>query len=198
MKAANTVFWCSFFVNQRGCPRHQHKPLFNYLVENNDILKSDDKEFYQREFIKAHDELLNKFVDSIDDLCEEWVNSEAGVAFIAIFDKKKYIPLLSCLISGNPTNQGRSSPSRAFALSLQKMEKQNLASSLMGNGSGASLSQFFGFMTSTNHQKYLVHRLRSNLRGLNGHCLRLTVGLTKMNRGTNVSLLLSWNLAFPF
>jgi len=93
MKAANTVFWCSFFVNQRGCPRHQHKPLFDYLIENNNHLTPNDKEFYQRDFIRAYDELLNKFVDLVDDFCEEWVDSEAGLAFIECYGKKKYISL---------------------------------------------------------------------------------------------------------
>ena len=96
MKTANTVFWCSFFVNQRGCPRHLLKTLFNYLVENSAFindLKVDEKESYEREFIKTHDDLLNTFVQSIDELCEEWAESEAGAAFIRIYDKKKYISL---------------------------------------------------------------------------------------------------------
>ena len=96
MKTANTVFWCSFFANQRGCPRHLLKTLFNYLVENSafiDDLKLEEKENYECEFIKMHDDLLDKFVQSIDQLCEEWTESEAGAAFIAIYDKKKYNPL---------------------------------------------------------------------------------------------------------
>src|SRR5579859_2094140 len=96
MKTANIVFWCSFFVNQRGCPPHLLQPLFDYLVENgafiND-LKLNEKESYEREFVRTHDDLLNKFVKSIDDICDEWVESEAGATFIAMFDKKKYIPV---------------------------------------------------------------------------------------------------------
>jgi hypothetical protein len=96
MKTANTVFWCSFFVNQRGCPVHLLRPLFNYLVEHSAFINEltlAEKESYEREFVKTHDDLLNKFVKSIDDICEEWSESEAGAAFIAIFEKMKYIPV---------------------------------------------------------------------------------------------------------
>jgi hypothetical protein len=96
MNAANTVFWCSFFVNQRGCPPHLLQPLFQYLVENSAFindLKLNEKESYEREFVNAHDDLLIKFEKSIDEVCEEWVASEAGLAFIAMFDRKKYIPI---------------------------------------------------------------------------------------------------------
>jgi len=53
----------------------------------------DEKGSYEREFVKTHDDLLNKFEKSIDEICDEWADSEAGVAFIALFDKKKYIPV---------------------------------------------------------------------------------------------------------
>jgi hypothetical protein len=97
MKTANTVFWCSLFVNQRGCSQRDHlKSLFSYLVENNayyNELKQDEKEGYEREFVKTHDDLLDKFVESIDAICDEWVESDAGVAFIAMYEKRRYFPL---------------------------------------------------------------------------------------------------------
>jgi len=97
MKTANTVFWRSFFVNQHGCPRQLLTPLFNYLSENCAFIKDlqpDEKECYEREFIEIHDDLLNKFVESIDGISEEWVESEAGAAFIAMWVRKKYISFL--------------------------------------------------------------------------------------------------------
>ena len=98
MKSANTVFWCSFFINQRGCSRRDLlRLLFNYLIENcafiND-LKPDEKESYEREFVKTHDDLLDKFVESIDAICEEGVESDAGAVFIALYEKRRYIPFL--------------------------------------------------------------------------------------------------------
>jgi hypothetical protein len=84
MKTASKVFWCSFFVNQRGCPHHLLSPLFNYLVENNvfiNDLKADDKESYERDFVKIHSDLLDAFVEAIDGLCDEWAASDAGIAF---------------------------------------------------------------------------------------------------------------------
>ena|SRR5579859_1481305 len=98
MKTVNTVFWCTFFVIQRGCPPELLTPLFNYLRENcpfiND-LEPDEKGNYEHQFIEIHDDLLNNFVQSIDGICEEWVESEAGEAFIAMWIKAKYIPFLS-------------------------------------------------------------------------------------------------------
>jgi hypothetical protein len=97
MKSATSVFWCSFFVNQRGCPRHLLTPLFNYLVENSTFindLNADEKESYESGSIKSHDDLLDAFVESIYELCDEWVISDAGIAFIITFSKKQYIPCL--------------------------------------------------------------------------------------------------------
>src|SRR5579859_310952 len=96
-----------------------------------------------------------------------------------------------CLISGNPTNQGPSSPPRPFAPSWM-MKKRNLAFSSTEPGSGASSSQFFGFMTSRNHQTYIVHRVLPNFRDLNGLSLKSTVRPTEMDRGINTSLRSSW------
>jgi hypothetical protein len=97
LKAASVVFWCSFFVNQRGCPPHFLNPLFNYLVESCAFinhLKLDEKEKYEIEFIKIHDDLLDRFVKSIDDICEEWLESEAATAFIMVWAKAKYVSFL--------------------------------------------------------------------------------------------------------
>jgi len=98
MKTANTIFWCSFFVNQHGCIHHDLlKPLFNYLVENSAFindLNPDEMESYECEFVKTHDDLLDNFVQSIDVICDEWVESDAGAVFIAMYEKKRYIPFL--------------------------------------------------------------------------------------------------------
>ena|SRR5947199_3397800 len=97
MKTAGCIFWCSFFVNQRGCPRHLLTALFNYLVENSTFisdLKADEKESYESGFIKSHDNLLDAFVESIDELCDEWAISDAGITFINMFGKKQYVPFL--------------------------------------------------------------------------------------------------------
>lgn len=98
MKTANVIFWCSFFVNQRGCiHRDLLKPLFNYLIENNAFindLNPDEMERYEHEFVKTHDDLLDNFTQSIDAICDEWVESDAGAAFIAMYEKKRYISFL--------------------------------------------------------------------------------------------------------
>src|SRR5579859_3884732 len=102
-----------------------------------------------------------------------------------------------CLISGLPTSQGPSSPPRPFALS-QMMKKRNLVLSSTEPGSGASSSQSSTFMTSRNHQTYLVYRVLPNFRGLNGPCLKSTVKPTGMDRGINASLRSSWIFVFRF
>ena len=80
-----------------GCPHHLLTPLFNYLVENSTFinnLKADKKESYASEFVKSHDNLLDAVVESIDELCDEWAISDAGIAFINMFGKKQYVPFL--------------------------------------------------------------------------------------------------------
>ena len=57
-------------------------------------LKADEKESYESGFIKSHDNLLDAFVESIDELCDEWAISDAGIAFINMFGKKQYVPFL--------------------------------------------------------------------------------------------------------
>jgi len=98
MKTASKIFSCSFFVNQRGCPCHLLTPLFNYLVENStyvtDLKAESEKENFEREFVKSHDDLLDAFIESIDAICDEWAASDAGVAFITMYVKKQYIPFL--------------------------------------------------------------------------------------------------------
>src|SRR5438046_991994 len=97
MKTVRCLFWCSFFVNQHGCHCHLLTPLFNYLVENSAFinnLKADEKESYASEFVKSHDDLLDAVVESIDELCDEWAISDAGITFITMFGKKQYIPFL--------------------------------------------------------------------------------------------------------
>jgi hypothetical protein len=63
------------------------------LVENSD-LKADEKESYESEFVKIHDDLLDAFVESIDEICDEWALSDAGTTFISMFGKRQYIPFL--------------------------------------------------------------------------------------------------------
>jgi len=74
MKIASNVFWCSFLVNQRGCPNHLLTPLFDYLVENDAFinnLKANEKKSYERNFVNIHGALLDAFVEAIDGLCDE-------------------------------------------------------------------------------------------------------------------------------
>jgi hypothetical protein len=93
MKTAGTVFWCSFFINQRGYShRDILRPLFEHLVEKSPFIKDvklEEKENYEREFVKIHDDLLDHFMQSIDEICDEWVESDVGTAFFAIYEKKK-------------------------------------------------------------------------------------------------------------
>jgi len=74
MKIASRIFWCSFFVNQCGYLNHFFTPLFNYLAENNAFikdLKADEKRSYESDFVKIHDDLLDAFVEAINELCDE-------------------------------------------------------------------------------------------------------------------------------
>ena len=62
--------------------------LVNYLGETSAFINSlepDEKESYERGFIEIHDALLDQFMQSIDGICKEWVESEAGAAFIALW-----------------------------------------------------------------------------------------------------------------
>ena len=86
MQAAINVFWCSFFVNPRGCLRHLLTPLFDYLIENSAFisdLEATEKESYKSEFVQTH-----------DDICDQCSISDAGIAFVSMYDKMKYIAFL--------------------------------------------------------------------------------------------------------
>jgi hypothetical protein len=94
MHAVIIVFWTTFFVNQRGCAnRDLLKSLFYYLVENcplMEMLDEDQKGDYFKEFSDIHDHLLDKFIESIGAVCDKWVESDAGTAFIESYYKAKF------------------------------------------------------------------------------------------------------------
>jgi len=100
-KTANTVFWCTFFVNQHGCPNALLNPLFKHLSTNNPFfMVAEDHvlEGYQAEFSVVHDQLLKSLIAAIDHYCVEWITSDAGIAWIAYLEKQKYELLLRRLI----------------------------------------------------------------------------------------------------
>ena len=52
-------------------------------------LNSEVKQEYEREFIVAYNHMVEGFVKIFDALCDEWIVSDAGTAWIAHLEKLK-------------------------------------------------------------------------------------------------------------
>ena len=80
LRAANAIFWSTFFINQRGCPENFLVPLFNHLISKTAAFKDFDESILkacEAQFCRAHDDLLDYFVTEIDNPCLEWVKTDA-------------------------------------------------------------------------------------------------------------------------
>lgn len=68
-------------------------PLFEHLVSKACNLKDLDEstmKALEAQFCQVHDQLLDYFVTAIENLCLEWLNTDAGIAWIEYLEKKKY------------------------------------------------------------------------------------------------------------
>ena len=92
-QVANTVFWCTFFVNQRGCDRKVLGPLFRQLISTNKSFFAGNSKTHARGFIADHDYMINSLVAGIDEFCKDWMASEAGEAWLIEIEKEKYLSL---------------------------------------------------------------------------------------------------------
>ena len=88
----SNVFWASFFINQRGCPSKLHNALLYQLISKNLFLSKtfkNEKSFYEEEFIKAHDSLLDEILEELDAFCDKWMNTNAAKAWHEIIRIKR-------------------------------------------------------------------------------------------------------------
>ena len=69
-------------------------------MAENDIfaaLDSEAKQEYEQEFNVVHNYMLEDFVKMTDALCDEWIVSDAGTAWITHLEKLKYQPVFRAL-----------------------------------------------------------------------------------------------------
>jgi hypothetical protein len=72
--------------------------LFRYLMaENADFAKLavEDRQKLESDFLHTHTVAMERFCGCIEGLCDEWIASDAGAAWISSLQKAKYIPFLS-------------------------------------------------------------------------------------------------------
>ena len=89
---ASTVFWTTFFINQRGCPPKFRRPLFKQLVSKNPAFGSKE---YEALFIKVHDSFEEKFIDQLELFCEDWMKTLVAEYWIQDIERKRYCSLIS-------------------------------------------------------------------------------------------------------
>ena len=67
--------------------------MFNHLISKTAAFKDFDESILkacEAQFCRAHDDLLDYFVTEIDNLCLEWLRTDAGIAWIEYLEKQKY------------------------------------------------------------------------------------------------------------
>src|SRR5436190_6897469 len=92
---ASIVFWGSFFAIQRGCPKELLSPLYHQLVSNNPFfINASDSVKADREssFIEVHNAWLNFFFTNVKTLCNEWMTTSAGTAWLAEVNRQRSYP----------------------------------------------------------------------------------------------------------
>lgn len=87
------MFWSSFFVNKRGCPKKHITPLFKALIGPNPYFRTERTTAdFLAEFIETHDSFLQEFVKSLNDLCLQWMNSDAGQTWLKMIADARFAP----------------------------------------------------------------------------------------------------------
>lgn len=85
------MFWSSFFVNKRGCPKKHIAPLFKALTGPNPYFRTERTAAdCLAEFIEIHDSLLKEFVKSLNNLCLQWMNSDAGQTWLKMIADARF------------------------------------------------------------------------------------------------------------
>jgi len=93
-KAAVFVFWISFFANLRGCAPKLRSALFAQLVTTTtgktlEWLKENSKSCLEI-FNKIHDAMLQKFAQNLTDMCDHWLESDAGEYYRLKIQQARY------------------------------------------------------------------------------------------------------------
>ena len=63
------------------------------MVENAGFAKlaAEDQQKFKGQFLHAHTVVIERFCGCIEGLCDEWIASDAGAAWILSLQKAKYI-----------------------------------------------------------------------------------------------------------
>jgi hypothetical protein len=79
-QTVSTVFWLSFFLNQRGLEEKSIMPFLDQLVSDSTskFYKSNDPN-WQDEFSRIHKVIKDWFVGKMDEFVKEWKATAAGV-----------------------------------------------------------------------------------------------------------------------
>jgi hypothetical protein len=84
-EVATELFWSTFFINQRGCPRVLIRPLFKQLVSNNTYFTNASKEDFEAQLEKfqdGHNVKMLYFHQSLEGIALHWMKTPAGIAWI--------------------------------------------------------------------------------------------------------------------
>jgi len=76
-QTAATVFWLSFFANQRGCPAKLRPAILTQLVppEKNQFYRDPA---YENEFEGIHDAIMKLWSKKLEEIAHRWLESPAG------------------------------------------------------------------------------------------------------------------------
>lgn len=172
-------------MNQRGvADRAILEPLFHYLTEHCpfiDSLSQDDVEDYSQVFVDVHDGLQDEVVQEINKICDQWVESPAGTAFMEAFAKAKFVLFESFKsnILEKITEQSRSLVKMSLLAMSEKTAKKYQELILISPVSPALVLHFFGFMSLRREKRYQILHDFSNFRTFYGRLLRAEMILLK-------------------
>jgi hypothetical protein len=96
-QVAASVFWLSFFANQRGCPLSLRPSLLAQLIpsEKNGFYQKKD---FENEFDEIHDRVMNLWRNSLKAVSDAWLETEAGEAYVDECAHQRFISHLRNLI----------------------------------------------------------------------------------------------------
>ena len=74
--------------------------LMQLISKNHMFIEAMEEKIlqYDTEFRKVHDSLENGFIQAMDSLCQEWIASPAGIQWLFMLTKVRYIHLSISLI----------------------------------------------------------------------------------------------------
>ena len=92
-RVATIIFWRAYFVYQRGQTAEGRKELLTLVKDSVDSSKfrwRDHEEYINKTWLYEHDELLKNIEGKFQKYVDDWVESDAGVAFEEKISASRY------------------------------------------------------------------------------------------------------------